>query len=61
MLPIEVNEPTLQRQIEEWNVNNECLRTNLDLIEELRERAKIKEHRLRCMKHNNNNVKIMQL
>jgi len=43
MLPIEVNEPTLRRQIEDWNINNECLRTNLDLIEELREREKIKE------------------
>ena len=43
MLPIEVNEPTLRRQIEDWNINNECLRTDLDLIEELRERAKIKE------------------
>jgi len=43
MLSIEVNEPTLQRQIEDWNINKECLRTDLDLIEELRERAKIKE------------------
>ena len=43
MLPVEVNEPTLRRQIEDWNINNECLRTDLDLIEELRERAKIKE------------------
>jgi len=38
MLPIEINEPTLQRQIEDWKINNECLRTYLDLIEELRER-----------------------
>ncbi|XP_068491966.1 uncharacterized protein [Phaseolus vulgaris] len=43
MLPIEVNEPTFRRQIEDWNIINECLRTDLDLIEELRERAKIKE------------------
>jgi len=43
MLPVEVNEPTLRRQIEDWNINNECLRTDLDLIEELREQAKIKE------------------
>jgi len=42
MLPIEVNEPTLRRQIEDWNVNNECLRTNLDLIEELRGKSKDK-------------------
>jgi len=37
MLPVEVNEPTLRRQMEDWNINNECLRTDLDLIEELRE------------------------
>ena len=43
MLPIEVNEPTLRRQIEDWNINNECLKAELDLIEELREKATIRE------------------
>jgi len=38
MIPVEVNEPTLQRQIEDWNINNKFLRTNLDLIEELRKK-----------------------
>jgi len=46
MLPIEINEPTLRRQIEDWNINNECLRTDMDLTEVLRERAKIKEEQL---------------
>ena len=59
MLPVEVNEPTLRRQIEDWNINNECLRTDLDLIEELRERAKIKEEAVkrRAMKRFNAKVK----
>ena len=43
MLPIDVSEPTLQRQIEDWSVNNECLKAELDLIEELREKARFRE------------------
>jgi len=35
MIPVEVNEPTLQRQIKDWDINKECLRTNLDFIEKL--------------------------
>ena len=59
MLPVEVNEPTLRRQMEDWNINNECLRTDLDLIEELREKAKIKETAVkrRAMKRFNAKVK----
>jgi len=60
MLPVEVNEPTLRRQMEDWNINNECLRTDLDLIEELRERPKIKEAAVkrRAMKRFNAKVKL---
>ena len=60
MLPVEVSEPTLRRQMEDWNINNECLRTDLDLIEELRERAKIKEAAVkrRAMKRFNAKVKL---
>ena len=42
MIPVEVNEPTLQRQIKDWDINKECLRTNLDFIEKLWEKAKNK-------------------
>jgi len=61
MLPVEVNESTLRRQMEDWNINNECLRTDLDLIEELRERAKIKEAAVkrRAMKRFNAKVKLI--
>ncbi|XP_068474734.1 uncharacterized protein [Phaseolus vulgaris] len=55
MLPIEVSEPTLWRQIEDWSVNNECLKAELDLIEELREKAKIREEavkRIACKRFN---------
>jgi len=40
MIPVEVGEPTLRRQIEDWGINNECLRTNLDIIKELQEKNK---------------------
>ena len=61
MLPVEINEPTLWRQIEDWNSNNECLRTDLDLIEELRERVQIKEEAVnrRASKRFNAKVKPM--
>ena len=60
MLPVEVTEPTLRRQMEDWNINNECLRTDLDLIEELREQTKIKEAAVkrRAMKRFNAKVKL---
>ena len=58
MLPIEINESTLQRQIEDWNINNECLRTYLDLIEELRERAKIKEEAVKRKTSKRFNAKV---
>jgi len=35
MIPVEVGVPTLQRKIENWEINNECLKMDLDLIEEL--------------------------
>jgi len=43
MMPVEVGESTLRRQIENLGINDECLRADLYLLEELREKAKIRE------------------
>jgi len=39
MLPVEVREPTMRRQLEHMSLNNESLATNLDVISELRDKA----------------------
>jgi len=38
MIPVEVGEPTLQRKIEDLGINDECLRRDLNLLQELREK-----------------------
>jgi len=43
MLPVEVGETTLRRQMNKLNINEECMKTELDLLEELREKARIRE------------------
>jgi len=37
MIPMEVGEPTLRRQLTDMNLNNESLAVNLDVISELRD------------------------
>jgi len=43
MLPVEIGEATIRRQLRDLSLNNECMKTELDLLDELREKAKIKE------------------
>jgi len=43
MLPTEVGEATLHKQLHDLKINEECMKTELDLSEELREKARIKE------------------
>jgi len=43
MLPVEIGEATIRRQLKDLSLNNECMKTELDLLEELREKARIKE------------------
>jgi len=43
MLPVEIREATVRRQLKDLAFNDECMKTELDLLEELREKAKIKE------------------
>lgn len=39
MLLVEVGEATLRRQMDDLNINGDCMKTELDLLEELREKA----------------------
>jgi len=43
MIPVEVGEPTIRRQMEDMNLNSESLVVNLDIISELRDRARVQE------------------
>jgi len=43
MIPIEVGEPTIRRQMFDLTLNEESLAVNLDLVSELREKSKIRE------------------
>ena len=43
MLLVEVGEPTIRRGLHDLKVNEECLRTELDLLQESRDKAKIRE------------------
>jgi len=43
MIPVEVGEPTLKRRLEDLDINNGNLRANLDLLEEHRDKAHIRE------------------
>jgi len=45
MLPVEVGEAMIRRQLKDVTMNEECMKTKLDLLEELREKAKINEER----------------
>ena len=43
MLPVEIGKATIRRQLRDLSLNNECMKTKLDLLDELREKARIKE------------------
>jgi len=41
MLPVEIEKATIRRQLRDLSLNCECIKTELDLLEELREKARI--------------------
>jgi len=43
MILVEIGEPTIRMQMEDMNLNSESLTVNLDIISELRDRARIRE------------------
>lgn len=60
MLPIEVGEPTLHRDLNDLQINNECVRIELGLLNELRDKTKIREKacKQRLTRHYNAKVKL---
>jgi len=60
MIPVEVGEPTLRRQLTDMNLNNESLAINLDVISELRDQARIRDEasKLRAGRRYNTKVKL---
>jgi len=40
---VEVGEATLRRQLNDMKINEECMKTELDLLEELRKKVRIRE------------------
>jgi len=59
MIPVEVGEPTMHRQLEHMSLNDESLATNLDVISELRDKARIREQasKTRAARRYNTKVK----
>ena len=43
MIPVKIGELTIRHQLQDLKVNEECLKTELDLLEELRDKARIRE------------------
>jgi len=44
MLPVKVEEQTIRRHLIDFDLNNECLKTELDLMLELRDKAKLRKN-----------------
>jgi len=60
MIPVEVGEPTVRRQMFDLTLNKESLSINLDLVNELREKIKIREAtcKLWAARRYNTNVRL---
>jgi len=43
MLPVEVGEPTIRRELDNLKLNEEYLKTELDLLQEMRDKEKVRE------------------
>jgi len=43
MIPVEVGEPTIRKQMFDLTLNEESLAVNLDLVSKLRDKSKIRE------------------
>jgi len=60
MIPVEVGEPTVRRHMFDLTLNEESLSVNLDLVNELRHKSKIREAacKLRAAKRYNTKVRL---
>ena len=43
MIPVEIGELKIRQESQDLKINEECLKTELDLLEELRNKAKIRD------------------
>jgi len=43
MISVEIGEPTLCQELQYLKINEKCLKTELDLLKELRDKARIRE------------------
>jgi len=59
MIPVEVEEPSIRRQLFDLSLNKESLAVGLDLLNELRDKSKIREAacKLRAARRYNSKVK----
>jgi len=59
MIPVEIGEPSLRRQTLDLDLNKESLMVGLDLINELRDKCKIREEacKIRATRRYNSKVK----
>jgi len=49
MLLVEVGETTLCRQLSDLGLNEECMKTELDMLDELQEKSELKRRNLQAM------------
>jgi len=59
MLPIEVGEPTIRHELDNLKLNNLCLKIELDILQELCDKAQIREEacKQRASRRYNSNTK----
>jgi len=60
MIPVEVGEPTVRREMFDLTLNEESLSINLDLVNELHDKRKIQERtcKLRATRRYNTKVRL---
>ena len=59
MIPIQVTEPTIRRQMFDLTLNEESLAINLDLVSEFRDKSRIREaaYKIRASRRYNTNAR----
>jgi len=58
MIPVEVGEPTIQRQLFDLALNQESLSVGLDLLNEIRDKRKIREVKCKLQAVRRYNTKV---
>ena len=58
MIPVEVGEPTIRRQLFDLSLNQESLSVGLDLLQELHDKSKIREVACKLRTTRQNNTKV---